>query len=195
MTFDEVTVRKVAKVFGPVVALRKVSLTLKPGVTFVVGKNGAGKSTLLSLLATLTRPTMGTILYGGKSAKELGGTLRREIGLAAEEPLGYGELTGFENVLLHAKLHRVKRAMEHTEQVIGHLELREVAARPMSGYSQGERRRLGLARALVHDPRLLLLDEPSSGLDGRGSELLVERIWDAKRAGALVVIGLFQVNW
>lgn len=189
LTFDLVELRQASKVFGAVVALRGASLAFESGkITALVGHNGAGKSTLLSLLATLTSPTTGEILYGGHFARDLGGALRASIGLASDQPMGYGELTGRENVLLQARLHHLSTPLHRVDELIEALGLAPLADRPMAGYSQGERRRVGLARALVHRPHLLLLDEPSAGLDARGAELLVELLRSRREAGAIVVL-------
>lgn len=189
LTFDRVELRGVSKVFGAVVALRGASLHLEAGeVAALVGHNGAGKSTLLCLLATLTHPTEGEILYGGRRAKELGPALRASIGLGSDLPMGYAELTGRENVLFQARAHHLAGGRRLTGELIESLGLAPVADRPMSGYSQGERRRVGLARALIHGPHLLLLDEPTAGLDAEGSAALAELLRERRERGALIVI-------
>lgn len=186
---DTLEARAVSKVYGAVVALRKIDVTMDAGkVTALVGHNGAGKSTLLSLLATLTSPTTGEVLYGGKKARDLGASLRGQIGFATDRPLGYAELTGRENVVLQARAHHLDNPGDRAAVIIGELGLDPLADRVMAGYSQGELRRVGLARALVHEPRLLLLDEPSAGLDARGAELLAEQVRSRRDAGALVVL-------
>lgn len=186
--FDAVQTEALGKVFGSVVALRKVGVTLAPGVTFLLGKNGAGKSTLLHLLAGLTSPTIGKIFYGGKSSKELGITLRASIGLAPEQPLAYGELTGLENIHMFARLYRLKNPAAAAREAVRSFGLEQVASRLARGYSQGERRRLGLARAFLHDPCLLLLDEPTSGLDGAGAQSLARTVEARAEQGTIVVI-------
>lgn len=177
LSLDRVELKRVSKVFGNVVALRNISLTVRAGETVVLaGHNGAGKSTLLSVLATLIRPTSGEVLFDGQPAAALGAELRATIGFAAEQPLGYAELTGRENVVFQAKAHRLSRPTERADEVIEALGLAALADRSAGGYSQGELRRLALARALVHSPRMLLLDEPTSGLDVMGATTLVELI-------------------
>ena len=189
MRLSRVEVRGAGKVFGRVVALRAVDLRLEDGAcVVVVGPNGAGKSTLLALLATLARPTTGTVLYDGRSSRDHGAALRGAIGFAGEEPLGYGELTGRENLLLRARLHRVERPADRVHHLIVELGLTGPADRPMGGYSQGERRRLGLAGALLHEPSLLLFDEPTSGLDGAGGLALARLLRSRVEAGAIVLV-------
>jgi len=184
-----VEARGASKVYGAVVALRNIDAKLDAGkVTALVGHNGAGKSTLLSLIATLTKPTTGTVLYDGKTARQLGATLRSLIGLATDHPLGYAELTGRENVILQARAHHLPDPKGRAAKVIAELGLEPLADRVMAGYSQGELRRVGLARALIHEPQLLLLDEPSAGLDAKGAELLAEQVRRRRSAGAVVVL-------
>ena len=189
LRIDRVETSGLGKVFGQVVALRGVDLRFEAGeCAVVVGPNGAGKSTLLAILSTLARPSSGTVLYGGKAASELGAELRGTIGLAAEEPHEYAELTGRENLLLRARLQRVDGAEGRVTGLVAALGLEGVAHRPMAGYSQGERRRLGLAGAFVHKPSLLLLDEPSSGLDGAGAARLVAQVREDLGRGAVVAM-------
>jgi len=184
-----VELRGVSKVFGPVVALRATDLTFEAGqTTMLVGHNGAGKSTLLALLATLLRPTTGNVLFDGKPAARLGPALRRSIGFAAEQPLGYAELTGRENVMLQARAQHLDDGVAKADAILDALGLEPLADRVASGYSQGELRRLGLARALIHEPQLLLLDEPTSGLDLQGAARLVELIGERADSGANVII-------
>jgi ABC-type multidrug transport system ATPase subunit len=188
LAVDSVEARGLGKLFGHVVALRRVDLLLESGsCTLVIGPNGAGKSTLLGLLATLLRPSRGEVLFAGQSAKEHGAALRGSIGFASEQPFAYGELTGRENLHFRAKLYRITKAAERVEKLVTELGLTAVGGRPVSGYSQGERRRLAVASALVHEPQLLLLDEPTSGLDGSGALRLVEQIRGAIGRGAIVV--------
>lgn len=189
LSLNTVELIGVSKVFGSVVALRRVSLEVRAGETVILaGHNGAGKSTLLSVLATLIRPTSGEVLFDGQPPAALGAELRATIGFAAEQPLGYAELTGRENVVLQAKAHRLPNPGERAEEMIEALGLAALADRPAGGYSQGELRRLALARALVHSPRMLLLDEPTSGLDVMGATTLVELIRDQNTSGTVMLI-------
>jgi ABC-type multidrug transport system ATPase subunit len=188
---DTIEARGLSKLFGRVPALRKVDVQLGAGSpTLLVGANGSGKSTFLALLSTLLRPSTGELLYGGRAASAWGPALRAAIGFAAEQPFGYAELTGRENLLLRARLHRVPAAAERTDELLHELGLEGVSSRAVAGYSQGERRRLAVAGAFVHEPRVLLLDEPSSGLDSAGAEKLVELVRKAVGRGALVVVAV-----
>ena len=188
-SISKISLHGVSKVFGSVVALRGVDVTFETGETsIVVGHNGAGKSTLLSIVATLTRPTTGEVLYDGETGARLGSKLRGAIGYAAESPLGYAELTGRENILLGARAHGLDDPEGRTAEVVALLGLSDVATRPTRGYSLGELRRLALAKALVHTPAVLLLDEPTAGLDLMGASRLAKLIANRAGEGALVII-------
>jgi heme exporter protein A len=157
--------------YGERPALAGVSLTLQPGETLVVlGPNGAGKSTLLRVLATLLRPHGGTVRVLGRELPREAWAVRGQIGYLGHEPMLYRDLSGRENLLLHARLHRVGE-----ERVMELLEAVGMAARgddPVHTYSRGMVQRTAVARALLHDPEVLLLDEPRANLDPAAAELV-----------------------
>lgn len=165
-----VVLSNVTKTYGPVRALLSVSIAFPVGsFSLVVGANGSGKSTLLSLLGTLTRPTTGRIDHGDFGANRH--DVRHTLGWLGHDTLSYGDLTGRENLSLTAQLYRMDpRDMiaEATER----FELGAFFERPVRTYSRGQRQRVALARALCHKPRLLLLDEPTTGLDAQGVRTL-----------------------
>lgn len=186
---ESIELRRVSKVFGSVVALRPTTTRFEAGeTTILTGHNGAGKSTLLSIVATLMRPTTGDVLYDGRSAKDLGASLRAQLGFAAALPFSYAELTGRENILLQARAQGLREPPAEAQRVVEVLGLERLADRLTAGYSQGELRRLALARALIHRPRILLLDEPTAGLDTAGAERLVELLREHARGGAILLI-------
>jgi heme exporter protein A len=159
------------RAYGERAALADVSLTLEPGRTLVVfGPNGAGKSTLLRVLATLLRPTVGTARVLGQTLPEEAWAVRGRIGLLGHEALLYRELTGRENLRYHARLHSVAGA--RIEELLAAVGMERRADEPVSTLSRGMVQRLAVARAVLHDPELLLLDEPRANLDPAATELL-----------------------
>jgi heme exporter protein A len=177
----------VTKTFGPVRALVGVSASFAMGeVSIVLGANGSGKSTLLAILGTLARPTSGRVSHGvlGRSREEV----RAVLGWVGHESLCYGDLTGRENIELAARLHGLDPARAF-ESARARFDLGPFAERPFRTYSRGQRQRVSLARALVHEPRLLLLDEPTTGLDAGGVDRLCEVVRaEAERGAAVVVV-------
>jgi heme exporter protein A len=176
----------ISKSFGNVRAVVDVTLEVEPGAIVVIeGPNGSGKSTLLGILGTLIRPTSGKIDYG-----KLGRTrddVRSRLGWLGHDTLCYPDLTGRENVELAARLAGAdvaaawKRSAER-------FSLGEFSSRPMRTASRGQRQRIALARALVHQPDLLLLDEPSTGLDKASVERVETVLSEEVARGAAVVV-------
>ncbi len=187
--FDRVTVRSVSRHYGRRRALADVSLDLPAGTaTGLFGPNGAGKSTLLAILSTLAQPSRGEVRYGTRSAAEWGDPLRGRIGLLGHDLFLYGELTARENLEFFGRLHGTPDLDARIAEALAHARLADRADDRVSGFSRGLRQRLALERALLHRPRLVLLDEPFTGLDDASSELLVERIRSLRAAGAIVVM-------
>jgi heme exporter protein A len=150
--------------FGEREALSDISLTLVQGSTLVVfGANGAGKTTLLRVLATLLRPHVGQVRVLGRSLPDEAWAARGQIGLLAHEPLLYRELSARENLRFHARLHAVQEA--RVDELLDALGLAGRAEEPLRTLSRGLVQRVAVARAVLHDPQLLLLDEPDASLD------------------------------
>ncbi len=157
--------------YGERLALAGVSLTLPAGSTLVVfGPNGAGKSTLLRILATLLRPHQGAVRVLGRSLPSEGWAVRGRIGLLAHEPLLYRELTARENLRFHARLHGVDES--RVADLLAQVDLAPRADEPVRTLSRGMVQRVAICRAVLHDPELLLLDEPRANLDPGGAELV-----------------------
>jgi heme exporter protein A len=160
-----------ARHYGEREALSGVSLTLQEGQTLVVfGPNGAGKSTLLRVLATLLRPHAGSVSVLGRRLPQESWAVRGRIGLLGHEPLLYRELTARENLRFHARLHGVELA--RVEEVLELVRMRERSTEPIRTLSRGMVQRVAIARAVLHDPQLLLLDEPRANLDPAAIELV-----------------------
>jgi heme exporter protein A len=187
LDFDRVTARKLVKVFGATRALAGVDVTCHAGkVTVIEGPNGSGKSTLLNILAQLSRPTRGTVLYGKR--KGGGAELRNRIGVLAHTAMAYPDLTGRENLTLFAKLHDVRDPHARVDELVDRFEIGPFFERPTRTYSRGQLQRVSLARAVLHGPRLLLLDEPSTGLDHRAVDRLIAAVEQEREAGNIVVL-------
>lgn len=184
---------RVSKRYGALFALRDLTLEISPGEFILVfGPNGSGKTTLLRLSALLSSPSSGTreIFSGGSEADS---DPRKKIGFVGHQPLLYEELSGMENLRFFARLYSV-----HSESLV-EAWLREVdlwARRndPVRSYSRGMRQRLSLARALLHQPRLVILDEPTTGLDQAGAQWLVRLLADRRAAGCTVMASTHDEN-
>ena len=156
----------VSRWYGNVVAVNDITFALGPGVTGLLGPNGAGKSTLLHLLSGLLAPSAGHVRIAGRAA--FGDPdVYREVGLVPEREAVPGYLTGRRFVRYNADLQGVADPAGATERALATVELTDAADRPLRTYSKGMRQRAKLAAALVHDPRILLLDEPFNGMDPR----------------------------
>jgi heme exporter protein A len=172
--------------FGERVALSGVSVRVEEGQTLVVlGPNGAGKTTLLRVLAGLLRPHAGEATVLGASLPGESWKLRGKVGLVAHEPLLYRDLTPRENLRFHARLHDV--AESRIDVVLDSVGMADRADDPLSELSRGMVQRVAAARAVLHDPPLLLLDEPWAGIDPAAVELLTPVIGRASGKTRVVV--------
>ncbi|WP_307859046.1 ABC transporter ATP-binding protein [Herbiconiux sp. SYSU D00978] len=182
-----VVVTGVARSFGSVHAVRDVSLHARPGrVTALVGPNGSGKTTLLLMLATLLAPDRGSIRVAGADPVADPVAVRRVMGWMPDVLGSWGSLSVRTSLELTGRLYRLDRdeAKARAEELIDLVDLRPLAGQPSRVLSRGQKQRLSLARALVHDPRVLLLDEPASGLDPAARHslrVLVRRLADEGR--------------
>jgi heme exporter protein A len=157
--------------YGERVALRDVTLSLPAGATLVVfGPNGAGKSTLLRVLSTLLRPHAGTARVLGRALPDEGWAIRGRVGLLGHAPLLYRDLTGRENLAFHARLHDV--ALDRADELLEQVGLAARADDKVHTYSRGMVQRLAVCRAVLHDPELVLLDEPGANLDPAAREIV-----------------------
>jgi sodium transport system ATP-binding protein len=160
--------KQLSKRFGPVTAVRDVSLCAEDGrITGLLGPNGAGKSTTLRILYTVLAPDSGDALIDGTSVVRSPLEARRNIGVLPHSAGVYQHLSARENILYFGALHGLARADRETraDELIELLEMKDFATRPAKKLSQGQKVKTGLARALIHRPRNVLLDEPTNGLD------------------------------
>ena len=154
----------------------------------VLGPNGAGKSTLLRMLATLLRPDSGTLAVCGHTLPEAAGRARAQIGYLGHEPLLYLDLTARQNLELYADLYGLPDARRRVDDALDRVGLLARSFDLVRTFSRGMAQRLGLARVLLHEPRLLLLDEPYAGLDAAGAHLLDALLADAVRDRGVVMV-------
>ena len=180
-----IELRGLTRHFGERTALRDVSVRVPPGATLaVLGHNGAGKSTLLRILATLLRPHEGEVSVFGEPLPRRAFAVRGRLGLLAHEPLLYRDLTGRENLRYHARLHSVQP--ERVEELLAAVAMDRRADEPVRLLSRGMVQRLAVCRTVLHDPQLLLLDEPRANLDPAVSELVEPLIGRATGATRLL---------
>ncbi len=192
--FDEVRLVDVSRHFGRRRAVSRVSLTIHSGdIIGLLGPNGAGKSTLIGMLATLVVPTSGSVTYGGQPARTLGGPLRRTIGLLAHELHLYTELSARQNLAFFAQLYGLD-ARDTVDRALAAAGLTDRADDAVSGFSRGMRQRLALERALLHEPRLVLMDEPFTGLDDAAAQLVTDRLRRLASTGAIVVMATHDLD-
>ncbi len=181
--------RGLTRRFGPRVALRPTDLELSAGeALIVIGPNGAGKTTLLRLLAGLARPSGGALEIGAANAPRDRRSRRSQIGLVAHETFLYPALTARENLVLAGRLFGVAAPRPRADALLEALELEPLADVLAAALSRGSAQRVAIARALMHDPPILLLDEPFAGLDVRAAERLEERLLALRTAGHALVL-------
>jgi sodium transport system ATP-binding protein len=186
-----IRVDRVAKRFGTVVALRDVSFTAANGrITGLLGPNGAGKSTCLRIIYTVLRPDSGTASVDSIDVSADPLAAQRHLGVLPHDSGLYPLLTARENIRYFARLHRVPRDAAETriEELIERLEIGNIADRRARGFSQGERTKVALARALVHDPSHIVLDEPTNGLDVMATRALRGWLDELRSEGKCVIL-------
>jgi heme exporter protein A len=187
----ELLVERVGKIYAGRRALIDVSLTFRPGeITTILGPNGAGKSTLLSILATLSAPTSGGVRWGNIVLTK-GCAERRFLGYVGHEPGLYLELGARRNLALFARLYGLDEPEGRAQVLVERVGLKEIGGsddRPVRTFSRGMQQRLALARALLHEPAILLFDEPGSALDPLGVDWLAGELRREREGGRVVVL-------
>jgi len=185
-----IQVEGLKKRFGTVQALQDVSFTAGDGrITGLLGHNGAGKSTTLRVLSTVIRANEGRALIDGHDCASEPLKVRRSLGVLPHASGLYAHLSGRENIAYYGELHGMRGAdlKRSVDELIERLNLGSVAERRAKGYSQGERLKVGLARALIHRPQTIILDEPTNGLDVNAVRMLRELIRGLRESGRCVL--------
>jgi heme exporter protein A len=177
-----IELRKLTKSFGSKYALRGVDLRVMPGESLVIfGPNGAGKSTLIRILSSLSRPTSGSVHIGGLDLATHADGIRRHLGVVSHAPLLYDSLTAEENLRFFAGLYGMSQPEPRITMLLGQVGLITRRGDLVRTFSRGMVQRLAIARALLHDPQVLLLDEPDTGLDPQAAEMLHDLLVQVSR--------------
>ena len=195
MDFSSLSFLNVTRTYGRRRALGGVTLSLAAGqVAALLGPNGSGKSTLLSIAATLLEPTSGEVHYGEVTARGGGPALRGRIGLLGHDLYLYPELSAVENLRFFGGLYGLADLERRVSAALASAGLADRADDPVSSYSRGMRQRLALERALLHEPRLVLLDEPFTGLDDASAVALRNRLLRERERGAIVIVTTHELE-
>ena len=194
LDFDQISLVDVTRHFGRRRAVSRVSFSARRGeIVGLLGPNGAGKSTLMGMVATLVSPSGGEVRYGDGGAGSGGPALRARIGLLAHELHLYPELSARQNLAFFASLYGID-AGGRVDAALQSAGLADRADDDVSGFSRGMRQRLALERALLHGPRLVLLDEPFTGLDDRAVGIVSDRLKRIASEGAIVVLATHDLD-
>lgn len=193
--FDRLAVVDLARHYGRRKALSQVNFTGAAGeIIGLLGPNGAGKSTLLNILATLIAPSRGMVLYGERTAVQGGAEVRGRIGMLGHDLFLYPELTARENLVFFARLYGRRDVATAAQVALTQAGLVDRGDDLVSGFSRGMRQRVALERALLHDPRLVLLDEPFTGLDQASTAALVARLRERQAAGCIIIVATHDLD-
>jgi ABC-2 type transport system ATP-binding protein len=182
-----VELRDASRWYGNVVAVNAITVTLAPGITGLLGPNGAGKSTVLHMISGLLAPSAGKVLIDGENAAGNPG-IYKKLGLVPEREAVQPFLTGYEFVLMNAKLQRLPNPVDAAKRAVALVDLEGAMNRRVGTYSKGMRQRIKIAGALVHDPSILLLDEPFNGMDPRQRLQMMEMLHGMASRGCTVLI-------
>ena len=179
----------IRKTFGHFTALAGVTLSVERGEFLALfGKNGAGKTTFLKVAATLVRHTGGKLCIEGVDISEEPEKARRHIGFLSHNTYLYRDLNPVENLRFFARLYGLKDPEKRIDALLDRVGLQRRAADPVRGFSRGLHQRLGIARVMLHDPSLILLDEPYTGLDANAVDILNELLDEASKSGKTIIL-------
>ncbi len=194
MTRSYLEIKGLKKSFDLKPILRGIDLDLNQGERkALMGANGAGKTTLLRILAGLTAPSAGTVRIAGLDLTRDAQRVRQLVGFVGHQPYLYDELTALENLLFFGRMYAVKDAQQRARALLHRVGLEKRVQDRVNTLSRGQLQRLALARALLHSPRLLLLDEPDTGLDEQGNELLEALLGEHVAQGGAVFLATHQL--
>ena len=184
-----INIRSVSKSFGMKQVLRDINLDIAPGeFTTLVGPNGSGKTTLLRIIATLIRPNSGQVTVDGLNLNTRAHTVRRLLGVVSHQTLLYDNLTAYENLFFYARLYNINDYVQHINMVLDKVDLTAWKDALVGTFSHGMQQRLSIARALLHNPRVILFDEPHTGLDQNNSIRLDEILQSTVLSGNTVLM-------
>jgi len=185
----------VIKHFGTITALRGIDLELKRGCCLgIFGPNGAGKTTLLRILATLARPSAGTVCIAGYDAVREAEKVRPLLGVLSHRTFLYGHLTAYENLQFYGRMFGLKQLTERITEVLQVVDLITYAHQLVRTYSRGMQQRLAIARAILHYPKLLLLDEPYTGLDKHAISRLQDLILQLHSESCTIILSTHDLH-
>ena len=189
MAEPAIEVSKLSKHFGPATALAGVDFSLAAGEFLTIfGPNGAGKTTMMRIIATLARPSSGSVRIFGQDVGRAGAGIRHRIGLVTHKSLLYASLSALENVAFFARMFGIDNAEDRAREILVKMGLEHRMDDPLQTYSRGMEQRCAIARALVHDPDILLLDEPFTGLDPDAAERLQNLLASRDRTAGTVIL-------
>jgi len=181
--------KSVSKVIGGRRIIKNFSFSFELSKRYLLlGANGSGKTTLFKVMAGLWRPTSGAVCYEGQNIADLNSSYTKELGFLSHELGMYEELTGFQNLKFFAELYGVLQPRARALELLELFGLRFFAHEKVKSYSRGMKQRLVIAKALLHNPKILLFDEPFAGLDLRGTELLIEFISTTLPSDGLLIL-------
>ncbi len=189
-----IRLKGVTKAFGAQLALADVDLDVPEGShVAVMGANAAGKTTLLKVIAGIASPTSGSVTIAGIEMSKAGPKLRAQVGFVGHDTMLYADLTTRENLRFHAKLFGLRNAKEAIERATERLDVSHVLDKPVRALSRGTKQRVALARALLHDPAVILLDEPYTGLDEAAAMALSELLEELATPERVILLTLHDV--
>ncbi len=186
---------QITKSFGPRVALCEIDLTIEDGdFVTLMGPNGAGKTTLLRILATLSRPSSGRVRIAGMDPTREGEQIRRCIGFLSHGTMVYDDLTAEQNLRFYARLYDIPGASRRIDELLQRVGLAGRRADKVETFSRGLKQRLAVARAVLHEPRILLLDEPYTGLDPQAVDALTDLLLDVAGRGCGILLATHSID-